>query len=290
MSKSQENIVQKLISFALLFALSSAAFSTQAVQAESQETSEAVQFDCAGVKELHLEPGTLFVRLQDGTTSPLASKLAKLQTPACKSVLGAIRVIEAAGKKALWLNGLGFLLVNDISGQADQAALVRKPFSADATNHVEIAAGMFDAYKADELTWVLGHELGHGAHRDADWKAGVKGGSIVAVAVGGLGAIFGKGVAVKAVLGAAAAGGVYTRTCGTSLLTPKQETKADAFGIQVLTQLGLPLERAKSVAVAVFNRHPEVAGKCVSRDNKGFVDTNAHPSTDARITAIQKLK
>lgn len=281
----------KIEQLSVVILLGVASYFANAQESPQQTKDEFLQFDCSTIRELGLAPGELFVQLYDNTPGRAAAgRLTRLQAPACKSVRGALRVVVADGKSAPWLNGLRFVLVTSVAGQTDQAALIRKPFTDGHRNYVEVAQGMFSAYSAAELTWVLGHELAHGVHHDADWKAGARASGNVVTLGGVLGGVARKGLKAKAVSLAIGAGGAATALCGPSYLTSKQEIAADIFGIRIITALGTPLADAKATAISTFKRHQEAGGDCISVNKPGVIDSNSHPSTDARISAIQRLK
>lgn len=247
-------------------------------------------FDCAIAKELGLKPKSLTVGVHDATDAPSQDNRNKVAIAACKSIYGALKVAALESIPADWLRTVPLVLVDTAVNQAEQAMFFRKPFEGDATGTVIVTNKIIQDYSIDELAWVLGHEYAHGLQRHSEARMGTVGGGVALATAGALGLMLGRGALVRGLGALALAGGTAFATCGPAAQTSQQELDADAFGIRVLVHAGLSLIAAKAAATQVFQRHSEVAGKCLSPANDGFIDQNVHPSTIQREKAIQALK
>lgn len=261
------------------------------------------RLDCSMVIPKLAKPNEVWVRLIDRTESKNRQRFAKLRVPACKSALGGLRASRAFGVSGIWFHNLQFILMDDLSvpdmARYHLTILFSNNPTADARSgdyprQIEVGARLANDFSEPVVTWILGHEIGHGVyeHVEKSYIAGIEG---LSMAVAG-GAVFvnsGRNPLFQVVGLSLIAYGAYRGICGRANLTLRQEIDADAFGVRSLQQIGYSLQDAKVVASKLFDRKSteaetqDNAEKCVSSVG---VNLFPHPSKRERLEAIKSLR
>ena len=146
---------------------------------------------------------------------------------------------------------------------------------ACADGSVRVFAALMDIMDDDELLGVIGHEVGHVAHKDS--KKAFKQALLTSALLDGVASTNGKAAALTdsqlGKLGEAMMGATYSR---------KQETAADDYGYEFLKSHGKnPRAMAKS-----FKKLKELQGDAKSsKINQLF---SSHPELDSRIKRMEE--
>lgn len=127
----------------------------------------------------------------------------KLETAACKASYGAMKEAASQGKHPEWIQGLLFVIVDDISGNKLEASFQRR-FGGAPARWVDVTEPLLSTAPANQLVWTLGHELAHGVLKHQEVKKAIFVGGTTAALVGGMGVLAAKSFTHKIVVGVVA--------------------------------------------------------------------------------------
>lgn len=147
---------------------------------------------------------------------------------------------------------------------------------ACADGSVRVYSGLMDLMTDDEVLGVIGHEIGHVAHKDT--KNAMKQTLINSAIIDGIGATGNKAAALSesqlSAIGQSLLNSKYSR---------KQETNADDYGYDFLKKSG----KNPWVMAMAFNKMSELESKSVNKNALANM-FSSHPSTPDRIKHIKE--
>lgn len=148
------------LSFILIVAKPTEASGSPPVPASAASTASAQTYlqkiDCASVLQKVIKPSVVLV-VDDVSSNPSEDHLKTVERGACIALRGAISQSPADSD---YLSSLVFRVRDTVEGAAEQAGY------KVARGEVGIGLGVLDLKLSDDdLSWILGHELGHAEQR-----------------------------------------------------------------------------------------------------------------------------